>query len=643
MKPKMSEKKKEDNPILKRLQNSIMARIISGVIVMILALVLIFSLTIAWQTNVIQTGGLQFTSEKWDFDGTVEISSAGIDIAPGESGVIDMVLTNNSNLLTSVSVSTSKAEMDDVMQNRLYFYVDTTGERNNEITERIWLNSMSSYTYTMLPHSELILNETEKEAPLIKWTWVYDVLGYYVLGTINGSTTEINEYLRPIEYDYDISLTTFDSTGNLLTTDGTTTAVEFLSQLSQSDGYANSIDASVVATKGYYPVSVNSEGYGVWAYLCTYDEINNNINIDTQLGTDEMSVYNLNASIIITGQNSKVDTVSVSSEDELISIIESSDMAYIKLDSDVELTKLLYITDGETVWIDLNGYSISSADKWKNIIEAGPGAELYIQNGSIVGAGEDSTTANTAAIVSNGANVTLENVTVTNVVEGLFIRDNLNDTGADSNISLINCTISCVEDGLLIYGNEEKSAGTTKIYISGCTIEGKTYTGLIFNGTNWGTDVVIEDTKITGLYAGIYFPQANSSLSLYNSEVTAGTGVVIKGGTVNIVDTDVTSTGEYVEPEALNSGWTTTGDAIYVETNYGVDIQVNISGDSNISSTYEGTLAVREYPEVDYADVSITGGTFTSDVSYFIAEGYMQTESTQNDITVYIVSESETE
>ena len=279
MKPKMSEKKKEDNPILKRLQNSIMARIISGVIVMILALVLIFSLTIAWQTNVIQTGGLQFTSEKWDFDGTVEISSAGIDIAPGESGVIDMVLTNNSNLLTSVSVSTSKAEMDDVMQNRLYFYVDTTGERNNEITERIWLNSMSSYTYTMLPHSELILNETEKEAPLIKWTWVYDVLGYYVLGTINGSTTEINEYLRPIEYDYDISLTTFDSTGNLLTTDGTTTAVEFLSQLSQSDGYANSIDASVVATKGYYPVSVNSEGYGVWAYLCTYDEINNNINI----------------------------------------------------------------------------------------------------------------------------------------------------------------------------------------------------------------------------------------------------------------------------------------------------------------------------------------------------------------------------
>lgn len=641
----MSERKKEDNPILKRLQNSIMARIISGVIVMILALVLIFSLTIAWQTNVIQTGGLQFTSEKWDFDGTVEISSAGIDIAPGESGVIDMVLTNNSNLLTSVSVSTSKAEMVDVMQNRLYFYVDTSGERNNETTERIWLNSMSSYTYTMLPHSELILNETEKEAPLIKWTWVYDVLGYYVLGTIS-STIEINEYLRPIEYDYDISRTTFDSSGNLLTTDGTTTAVEFLLQLSQSDGYAGTIDSSVGATNGYYPVSVNSAGYGVWAYLCTYDEINNNINIDTQLGTgDDMSVNNLTASIIITGQNSKVDTVSVSSEDELFSIIDSSDNAYIKLDSDVELTKILYINDGETVWIDLNGYSISSDDKTNNIniIEAGPGAELYIQNGSIVGAGEDSTTANTAAIVSNGANVTLENVTVTNVVEGLFIRDNLNDTGADSNISLINCTISCVEDGLLIYGNEEKSAGTTKIYISGCTIEGKTYTGLIFNGTNWGTDVVIEDTKITGLYAGIYFPQANSSLSLYNSEVTAGTGVVIKGGTVNIVDTDVTSTGKYVAPEASDSGWTTTGDAIYVETNYGVDIQVNISGDSNISSTANGTLAVREYPEEDYADVSITGGTFTSDVSYFIAEGYMQTESTQNDITVYIVSESETE
>ena len=52
--------------------------------------------------------------------------------------------------------------------------------------ERVYINNHEGYTYTVFNQSSLTLTEKVSNAPKLKWQWVYDVLGYYVLGTANS-------------------------------------------------------------------------------------------------------------------------------------------------------------------------------------------------------------------------------------------------------------------------------------------------------------------------------------------------------------------------------------------------------------------------------------------------------------------------
>lgn len=634
------------------IKNKILIRVFLGVLVMAMTLVLIFSLTIAWQTNVIQTGGLSFSAEKWNFNGTVNIGSKNINIAPGMSGVIDLNISNDSTLIASVSVNVSRTSLDTHMHKRLYFYIDTTSIRNNEQMDRIWLNSRSTYTYSMFPYTELSITEAEKEAPLLKWTWVYDVVGYYILGSATPTTEDKDtyfmieeEYLRPIEYDFDMAKTTFSSSGYLETIDGTTTALEFIAQLSETDGYEGVIDAdmatsdflnTVNATGGYYPIDVDENGYGVWAYLCKFDEIEKNIEYDTEIGSGTYNTTAFKANVIITGHNSNAMTVAVSDEAELVSSLINGNIAKVRLENDIDLTEQLILSNGSSTWIDLNGHVLSGSNS-ATVIQANPGSVLMIQNGTISGNGN-----NTAAITTNGAIVTLENVNINETIEGLFIRDNLNNEGRDSKISIIKSDISCKEDGLLIYGNANKSEKATEILIQDSTIKGETYTGIICNGTYWGTEINIVNSSVDGYFASVYFPQKNSTLNIINSNMIGNTGIVVKGGNVNIVDSNVYARGPHKEiTDVSMSGWTDTGDGIYLETNYGYDIELNISGQSTVKSTVDNTYAIREYPLADNVNINITGGTFSSSVVDILSNEYEQTETIIDGSTYFVVFKKE--
>lgn len=638
----------DEKNLLDILKNKVIIRVFFGILTMILTLVLVFSLTIAWQTNVIQTSGLNFTAEKWNFSGTVDVDSKNIAIAPGKTGVIDLRISNDSTLIASVSVNVSKANLAQAMHKRLYFYIDTTSVRNGEEMDRVWLNSKSTYTYSMFPYTELAINESSKDAPLLNWVWVYDVLGYYVLGsatpTAEGDTYRMieREFLSPIVYDYDMARTTFSDSGMLETIDGTTSAIEFIAQLSQTDGYEGTIDANdadlasmVEATGGYYPVDVDEKGYGVWAYLCTLPEIEQNIEYDTALGTGTETLSSLNASVVVTGCNSSAMTVAISDEAELLAAMISDSVAMVKLENDVTLSSTLTLEDGSSTWIDLNGHTLSGTDD-TTVIKADSGSTLMIQNGVLSGNGDT-----TAAITASGAHVTLEKVIINDTIEGVFIRDNLS-SDADSKVSIIACDFVCKEDGLLIYGNTTKSEDPTEVLIKDSNIVGETYTGIIFNGTYWGTKVDIVNSTVDGYYAGIYFPQSNSTLNITDSKIFGNTGIVIKGGTVNIDDTTIYARGPYTEITDLTmNGWTDTGDGIYLETNYGYDIEVNISGDCIVTSTVANTYALREYPLADNVVVNITGGSFSSSVASFLTEGYIEKESSIDDSLYYVVSEKE--
>ena len=189
------------------------------VITVILTIVIVFAMTSAWYTNIVQTSGLVFEAEAWGFEGTINVNTDPIVAGPGDDGVIHLEVANESENITAVGIHISKARMAPEMQQRLYFYVDTQLTRNNETMNRVYLNNQESYTYTLFGNGQLTLTEETHNDAQLKWQWVYDVLGYYVYGTEvedekGNKTVRISEYLRPIEYDYDEATTTFATDEN---------------------------------------------------------------------------------------------------------------------------------------------------------------------------------------------------------------------------------------------------------------------------------------------------------------------------------------------------------------------------------------------------------------------------------------------
>jgi hypothetical protein len=115
--------------------------------------------------------------------------------------------------------------------------------------------------------------------------------------------------------------------------------------------------------------------------------------------------------------------------------------------------------------------------------------------------------------------------------------------------------------------------------------------------------------------------------------LTGYTGVAIKGGTLYVLDSSVIGTGEYAEPKYQGSGFSDTGDGIYVEANYPDSgnyynhIQVEVRGNSVITGTQLHTQAVQVYePYAKNVTVRLYGGTYSTDVEEFLAEGCTQTE-----------------
>lgn len=611
---------------VKNLQNNIMLRIVLVALVLVLTVVLVFSLTIAWQTNVVQSGGLTFTAEGWNFTGNMEIDGQVFSIAPGDSGLVSMALKNESPSLVAASVTVSKDQLLAKARNKIYLYVDTQAERNGEQMDRVYLGKKTSYTYSIFPYGELVVNETAHNAPPLKWEWQYDTLGYYVLGTEANGIVVVEDYIRPIVYEYDEFKTTFDSNGYLLTTDGETTVAEFLTTLSQTDGYAGTIDVSQQTAYGYYPVDVNENNYGVWAYLCTYSEIQTAAADDTQLGTEETALGNVRVNI--NAQNSREEGLAVSTPAQLMAAVQSPGLQMLTLTGDMVLSESLVVGDQTRLMIDLDGHTLTSGAE--KIINAQPGAEVMVYNGTVTGNGNT-----LAGVYSSGATVALNRVTIENVDEGLMIHDNDNSVGKDSTIRLVDCNITGKEDGLWIKGNINSPDKPTSIVIEGGSITGETYVGILCNGTYYGYDIQVTGCNIYGYYTAVYSPGKDSTVSLTDCIAKGKTGVVAKGGQMTIHDCTVAGIGEEDldeipdDPSNLEqSGWLDTGDGVYLEANYTNWTTTVIISGSKTSVTSAKALAVRQYPlNVPQATLTVLGGSFNSSVSDYLPDGYTETEN----------------
>ena len=266
---------------------------------------ILFALTSAWYTNTIQANEITLKTAKWNFDGTITLDGekdGTLDLGalyPGDTRPLPVTIVNQDTRGVNVRVEADKSKMaSPEMQQRLYLYVEVTDEDTNTKTRR-YINSLSGYLYTVAAGQTLHI--TDAERPLLTneaqnknalhLQWVYDMTGYFLLGTVTENGTKVTgktedtqpEYLMPVTYDLDRAQ--FDTNGKLssvseyqTTTNGTagyatTDRENYLNRLFEQyiSGYnsnAKPYDKTTTIVRGsYYAVDVDTTGYGVWLYL----------------------------------------------------------------------------------------------------------------------------------------------------------------------------------------------------------------------------------------------------------------------------------------------------------------------------------------------------------------------------------------
>lgn len=220
--------------------------------------------------------------------------------------------------------------------------------------------------------------------------------------------------------------------------------------------------------------------------------------------------------------------------------------------------------DGITATIDLNGHTVTS-DADAAVSLAGSNANLTITNGNIVSTSPSENAAIVMVAAPNGmdnASLTLKGVNLTMQKSG----------GA----------------GIQVYGRNTKNAVT----LEGCTL------------------TVPDDVM------GIYFPAADSTLTVHDTQITAGTGIGIKGGTLVVSgNSAIHAKGEKDSADIPASGGIAeTGAAIYVDGGYkDRPIKVDIQGGSFTSDKGSALeeLVDPVRPDETPVTIAVSGGSFS--------------------------------
>lgn len=643
--------------------------------VVIVTVVLLFAATTAWYTNTITAGGLSFKAEAWGFEGSVTVSDEIIEAAPGDTGVVELRVKNKSDLASAIGITISKQYMEETeMQKRIYFYADRSSSINGETVDRIYLNNTRGYSYTLYGRNELILSEQIHTDVLIKWEWVYDVVGYYFMGTVDGTTVTVDEYLRPVEYSYDDA--TFDDKGNLLTVDGEKDVPTFLSEITENDGYKGKYTVSdgtlmyggetvEVGELGCYPIDKDNN---IWVYFCTKNEIDTNTVWDTMYAsTAANDKKSYQARITVTGEQLNQEVVTLDSNADLANAITENSGDIVRLSGNVSLGETISVgkaaTDTEegqvvNAIIDLNGFDLAVTDpSITTLFNVAEGSTLTVYNGDITETEKNST----VAFRTQGGEVTLNEINVTGVDTAIYVEDH-KAGGATSTVVVSDCKLETEDYTIRVHGNGSASKTMTQLVVQDSTVISRTYVGILGNGNpdSNATSIQIRNSTVEGYYSAVYHPQKDSVLSAENSTFRGLTALAIKAGDVYIDSCTVESTvtdetynliAEPTDKNISQSGYCDTGDAIYVESNYGHPVNITISGDSVIKHTADISKAIRVFPEANHVKIELFGGTYSSDVSEFVGENCTYTESevevTEGDNTVtkvvYVVAPDEAE
>ena len=586
--------------------------------------VLLYSLTTAWYTNVAETTELVFETESWGFEGQVKALDTGLLLAPGQSACAALSVTNDGEQINQITVTVDKSTMPEELQKRIYFYVPAAAKKSDKTADRVYLSTYGGYSYRVMPKSTLLLTaDSAADAP-VRCEWVYDVLGYYVYGTLDENKqlitaekiaaskrkdVEAPVYIRPVEYDYDKAIFQDDK----LLTVGEVKVEDFVKELLAADGYKNADTTTKVGD--YYAVNTTgtsgTEQTGLWLYLCTQTEIDAATELDTCIGTyrylleqkDEQGnaiplteeqeykdvaalLDGAKATIQIAGQNLRTSIADVTAAESLTAALKRGES--VRLAGDMTLEEAVTIPADKDVIIDLNGKQLTTAVVGQPVLESAPGSSITELNGTIDGGSRDT------AVQLVGSSAAFSGVTI----QGRLLIDDKNESNENGTVSVVrlsNCTLKTVGDeqvGVHVFGNGAASSSRTVLLVEDCTIE-STFAGILGNGSDdcYGTDIQVLNSTVKGKYAGIYQPQRGSRLLVQNSTVEGRTGIAVKGGTVTIRNCIVNGTAEkgFLPTEdqvkASRNGWLDTGAGVYVEANYDWADEITLTiTDSTIST-----------------------------------------------------------
>ena len=181
---------------------------------------------------------------------------------------------------------------------------------------------------------------------------------------------------------------------------------------------------------------------------------------------------------------------------------------------------------------------------------------------------------------------------------------------------------------LTIYGTIKSTATTNESY-DGCAV-----TTLGTDTINSATIIIKDGAKISATNTNaIYLPAG--TLSVEGGEITGTTGIYFKSTNMTISGGTITGNGEQRSYQEYHNGGISTGEAVTIDScNYPGGIgSVSIRG-GEFSSTRANAIGSYNSNNGLLQTNFVTGGTFSSDPSEYVAEGYFSLPNENSTYTV---------
>ena len=290
----------------------------------------------------------------------------------------------------------------------------------------------------------------------------------------------------------------------------------------------------------------------------------------------------------------------VANAENLAKAIADPDVAEIVLGADIEVDQALTINRNLT--IDLGGFTLSSATTNIRLLDIKKGTVNLTGTGTILATGtggvpvrvygSDDPAATNYTVVTVGKDVTLK--TTVDDVYGIFISFVTGVPHAYGVVINIDGTIDAA-NGPYINGTIKDTEGNVPI------INISDEATITANGSNGGA-----------IYAAGY-----AKWNIGAATLTGKSGLVIKSGDINLTNTTVIADGVEADPDPYGNGFNGTGAAIQVEQNsaYAGKVDISINGGTYTSENSNAVLAYTDNKPEDlqqFESLTINGGTFTA-------------------------------